>query len=76
MTVDLEGVFCPLRGLMGAPGVMAGGDGLLGCGWMDCLANFGLLQLDFTRVIEIILFFTTTTAAFIFIPSYLLNKLS
>ena len=52
--VDLGGVFHPFGGLMGAPGVTAGGDGLLGRGlgsrmqWMDRLANFGLLQLDFT----------------------------
>ena len=31
-TVDRGGVFHPVGGLMGAPGVMAGGDGLLGCG--------------------------------------------
>ena len=31
-TVDLEGVFYPFGGLMGAPGVTAGGYGLLGCG--------------------------------------------
>ena len=31
-TVDLGGVFCPFGGLMGAPGVTAGGDGLLGRG--------------------------------------------
>ena len=37
---------------MGAPGVRAGGRGLLGCGlglrmrWVDWLANFGPLQLD------------------------------
>ena len=30
--VDLGGVFCPLGGLIGAPGVMAGTDGLLGHG--------------------------------------------
>ena len=30
--VDLGSVFCPFGGLMGAPGVMAGGDGLLGGG--------------------------------------------
>ena len=30
--VDLGDVFCPFGGLMGAPGVMAGGDGHLGCG--------------------------------------------
>ena len=30
--VDLGGVFCPLGGLIGAPGVMAGTDGLLGRG--------------------------------------------
>ena len=29
-TVDLGGVFCPFGGLMGAPGVAAGGDGLMG----------------------------------------------
>ena len=28
--VDLGGVFCPFGGLMGAPGVTAGGHGLLG----------------------------------------------
>ena len=32
ITVDLGGVFCPSGGLMGAPGLMAGGDSLLGCG--------------------------------------------
>ena len=31
-TVDLGGVFRPFGGLMGAPGVMAGGDSLLGRG--------------------------------------------
>ena len=31
-TVDLGGVFCPFGGLMGAPGVTAGGDGPLGRG--------------------------------------------
>ena len=31
-TVDLGGVFCPLGGLMGVPGVMAGGHGLLAHG--------------------------------------------
>ena len=31
-TVDLGGIFHPFGGLMGAPGVMAGGDGLLGRG--------------------------------------------
>ena len=30
--VDLGGVFCLFGGLMGAPGVTAGGDGLLGRG--------------------------------------------
>ena len=30
--VNLGGVFCPFGGLMGAPGVTAGGHGLLGCG--------------------------------------------
>ena len=30
--VDLGGVFCPLGGLMGVPGVMAGGHGLLAHG--------------------------------------------
>ena len=29
-TVDLGGVFRPFGGLMGAPGVTAGGDGILG----------------------------------------------
>ena len=31
-TVDLGGVFRPFGGLMGAPGVTAGGDGLMGRG--------------------------------------------
>ena len=54
--VYLGGVFRPFGGLMGAPGVTAGGDGPLGrgCGlmmwWMDCLANFGPLRLDFNCV--------------------------
>ena len=52
-TVDLECVFCPFRGLVGAPEVTARGIGRLGRGWglakwlMDCLANFGPLQPDF-----------------------------
>ena len=54
MTVDLGCVFCPFGGLVGAPEVTAEKDGLLGCGWgprmqwLDCLANFGPLQLDCT----------------------------
>ena len=32
ITVDLGGVFRPSGGLMGASGLMAGGDSLLGCG--------------------------------------------
>ena len=50
--VDFGGVFRPFGDLMGALGVKAEGDGLLGHGggprmrWIDCLANFGLLQLD------------------------------
>ena len=45
--VDLGGVFHPFGGLMGAPGVTAGGLGLLWLGWrpttrwMDCLKDFG-----------------------------------
>ena len=31
-TVDLGGVFCPFGDQMGAPGVLAGRDGLQGCG--------------------------------------------
>ena len=31
-TIDLGDVSRPFGGLMGTPGVMAGGDGLLGCG--------------------------------------------
>ena len=52
--VDLGGVFRSFGGLMGVPGVTAGGHGLLGrgCGrrmrWMVGLPNFGPLQLDFT----------------------------
>ena len=54
--VDLRGVFHPFGGLMGAPEATAEGDGLLEGGiglrmrWMDCLANFGPLQLDFNCV--------------------------
>ena len=47
--VNLGGVFRHFGGLMGAPGVKAGGNGLLGrvlgprLRWMDCVANFELL---------------------------------
>ena len=49
--VNLGGVFCPFGGLIGAPGVMAGGFCLQGPGlglrmrWTYCLANFGPYNL-------------------------------
>ena len=55
-TVDLRGIFCSFGGLMGAPGVKAGKDGDLRRGlgprmwWINCLSNFGPLQLDFNCV--------------------------
>ena len=55
-TVDFGGVFRPLGGLIGAPKLKARGDGLLGRGGgprmrrMDCLVNFGPVQLDFNHV--------------------------